>query len=573
MYQELQSVWDELTGEGGAYEVKESEVLGRNVKVFAAAPPSLREVWMSTAAYGERDYLVYNDERWSYQLAHAQVASIASWLASKGIQSGDRVAIAMRNYPEWMLVYWACVSCGITVVGMNAWWVTDEMEFALNDSTPKVLIADEERLERFLPLQDKFSELLVVAVRANISSSDRIIPFADLVASEGSLPEAQVDPDSDACIFYTSGTTGKPKGAQLTQRGCVTNIFNLAFWATALKTVAIKINGVNESEAAASSPPASLVVTPLFHVTANNCVAQMATVAGGKLVHMYRWDAGDALEIIEREKITNLSGVPVMSRELLAHPKFDEYDTSSLQSLGGGGAALQPDLVKKIDAKVKNGQPGTGYGMTETSGIITANAGAFFIDRPDSCGRAMPTFEAKCVDSKGQEVPLGEAGELWVKGAAVIRGYLSRAEATAESITDGWLHTGDVAKMDEHGFIYLVDRVKDMVLRGGENVYCAEVEAATFELDEVAECCVFGVPDDRLGEEVGLVVVVKGAGSGVAPSDLLSAERIREFLGEKLAAFKVPRYIWLRSELLPRNANGKFLKKDLRTSLVVGDAF
>lgn len=570
MYQELKEVWEQLIGPGSPFEVTETTIDDFTIKTYASVPPSLREIWLSTAAYGDRDYLVYEQDRWSYQQAHQSVASIANWLQQQDVGPGDSVAIAMRNFPEWMLTYWACVSTGVVAVGINAWWVSDELDYGLQDSKPKVIICDQERLERFAEIADKFPDVKVVGVRLDEESSitipQGITPFSEVESGTGALPEKQVGPEDVACIFYTSGTTGRPKGAQLTHRGCVNNIMNIAFWATAMKTATAKATGVDPSADAPPSPPgAALIVTPLFHVTANNCVAHASTLTGGKLVHMYRWDAEEALKLIEREQITTMSGVPVMSRELLSHPKFSEYDTSSLQAMGGGGAPLQPDLVKKIDSNVKSAKPSTGYGMTETSGIITASGGDFFVNKPASCGRAMPTFEAKCVNENGEEVPLGQIGELWVKGAPVIKGYLNRPEATAESITDGWLHTGDVAKMDEDGFIYIVDRVKDMVLRGGENIYCAEVEAVLFEIEGVGECCVFAVKDDRLGEEVGAAIVVK-------PGADLSAEQIRDYSTIHMAKHKIPRYIWMLTEPLPRNANGKYLKKQLRDTLETKDA-
>jgi long-chain acyl-CoA synthetase len=316
---------------------------------------------------------------------------------------------------------------------------------------------------------------------------------------------------------------------------------------------------------APTATPSALVTTPLFHVTANNCVAQGTTLAGGKLVHMYKWDAGHALELIEREKITAMSGVPVMAREVISHPNFAKTDTSSLLSLGGGGAQLQPDLVAKIDATVSTARPNTGYGMTETCGIITSIGGDFFVDKPASCGPAMPCFETKVVDADGNEVLAGQPGELLVRGAQVIKGYLNRPDATRESIENGWLHTGDVARIDEDGFIFIVDRLKDMVLRGGENIYCAEVESALFEHPGVAECSVFGVPDDRLGEEVGVAVHLK---EGVSAD----ADELRAHLRVLIAAPKIPRYIWFTSEALPRNASGKFLKRELRDSLALADA-
>lgn len=572
MYQELKSVWAELTSAGAPFEITEVEVQGAKIKTYVNAPPSLREIWLGSQLFADRDYLVYENDSWTYADAHREVASIATWLRDRSVNPGDHVAIAMRNYPEWLLTYWACVSQGIVVVGMNAWWVSDEMEFGLSDSTPKVLVCDQERLDRFNEVKDKFNDITLVGVRLTKTEAD-VIPFTELLTElpteprgrDVVLPPATIHPDDDACIFYTSGTTGRPKGAQLTHRGCIANIMNIAFWGTCSGLAMAKANHVPPPDPTAAPPLSALVTTPLFHVTANNCLAHAATLSGGKLVHMYRWDAGEALKLIEREKITNITGVPVMSRELISHPDFDKYDTSSLLSVGGGGAQLQSDLVGKIDESVKTARPGTGYGMTETCGIITSIGADYFVDKPESCGPAMPTFDVRIVGADGNDVETGEVGELWVKGAPVIKGYLNRPDATSETITDGWLHTGDVAKVDKDGFLYLVDRVKDMVLRGGENIYCAEVETVIFAIEGVAECSVFGVADDRLGEEVGVAIVVAEGAS-------LTADDVRNHCSKLMAKHKIPRYIWLATDPLPRNANGKFVKRELRTALKVEDA-
>lgn len=564
MYSEMQTVWKQLTSQGAPFEIVESEVRGNLLKTFATAPPSLREIWLSSLAFAERDYLVFQDERKTYAQAHADTAAIANWLLQQGLKPGDRIAIAMRNYPEWMLIYWACMTQGIAIVGMNAWWVEEEMAYGLSDSAPKILFCDQERLDRFNKIRSDFEGMKVVTIRSN-STNESDIPYETVTATPGALPDQIVDPDDDACIFYTSGTTGRPKGAQLTHRGCVSNIMNIAFFGNLGTLTTALVENVAPPNPEDAAPVSGLITTPLFHVTANNCLAQTATAGGGKLVLMYKWDAEDALKIIEAEKITNLTGVPVMSRELISHPDFEKYDTSSLLAVGGGGAQLQPDLVAKIDKAVATARPSTGYGMTETCGIISSISGDFFVDKPDSCGHAVPTLDAKCFDADGNEAPQGEVGELWVKGAVVIKGYLNRPDATAESITDGWLHTGDVARIDEAGFIFVVDRVKDMVLRGGENIYCAEVESVVFDIDGVAECTVFGVEDDRLGEEVGVAVVL-------ASGSNLDAETIRTECATRMAKFKIPRYIWLMDKPLPRNANGKFVKRELRDSLKTSDA-
>lgn len=565
MYSELKSTWDELIAPGQIFEIETLQVRGAPMRSYKHAPASLREIWLGTAAHADKEYLIFQDERCTYSQAHQFTASIANWLRQQGVKPGDRVAIAMRNYPEWMLSYWAVVSMGAVAVGMNAWWVPHEMHYALQDSSPKVLICDQERLQRFLEIRADFPDLVVTAVRLRDDAPPGVVDWVEVINAEPAMPVVTIDPDDDACVFYTSGTTGKPKGAQLTHRGCVANLMNIGF-ARALQATALQRAGKTPKGALAPGEVnVALVATPLFHVTGNNCVAQGIAAVGGKLIHMYKWDAGEALRIIEAERVTTFSAVPMMSREMLIHPDFAKRDTSSLKAMGGGGAAVQPDLTHKMHTTMKNAAPSAGYGMTETSGIIAALSDHYLVDRPSSVGRAMPTFEAKCVDLNGNAVPTGTPGELWVRGACVIKGYLNRPDATLDTITDGWLHTGDIAYMDEDEFIYLVDRAKEMVLRGGENVYCAEVESVIFAHEAVAECVVFGVEDERMGEEVGAAILPK-------PGATLDIAELRRYLQGKLSAYKIPRYIWLVESPLPRNANGKFVKREVRAALSLADA-
>lgn len=557
-YQELKAARDKLTGPGGDFEIIETEILGHRIRDFKNRPNSIREIWLSTAQFADRTYLVYEGERISYGEAHRQVNSVAGWLFEQGVGPGDRVAIAMRNYPEWMLIYWACTSVGVAVVGMNAWWTEPEMAYGINDAQPKLIFADTERLARISDNPDLETQPGLIGVRTD-RSQPGVTAWAEIIGQDRDLPSVDVDPDSDACIFYTSGTTGFPKGAQLTHRGCVANLLNMQYAAASSMLAVQQATGVEPP--AVMPVPVTLITTPLFHVTANNCGAYRATAVGGTIVLMYRWDAGEALRLIERERITSAGGVPVMGRELINHPDFDKTDTSSLLAISCGGAQVPPDQVQKIDDQVETARPGTGYGMTEVCGIITSVAGDFFIDKPESAGPAMPNFEVKCVNDDGQEVPKGELGELWVRGSSVIKGYINRPEATAEAITDGWLHTGDIARIDADEFIYLVDRKKDMVLRGGENIYCVEVEAAIYHHPAIAECCVFGVPDERLGEEVGTAVYLK-------PGASMTAEDLQAHCAERLAKFKIPSHVWICDEPFPRNASGKFLKRDVRASLI-----
>lgn len=548
-----------VTAPDAFLELTTIEVGGNQLKAYKHAPGSMRDLWMLGQGYGDQEYIVYGEERYTFAQAGQIVANFSAWLQGQGIGSGDRVAIALRNYPEWIFAYWGVIAVGGVVVGMNAWWVADEMAYALSDSEPKILIADDQRLATFADIATDFPDLTVVAVREP-SSPVVAVPWETAVSEVGELPTTPIDPNDDACIFYTSGTTGRPKGAQLTHRGCVHNIMNVA----AMGQIFASTQAMNRGEkldAPVSAPAAtSLVATPLFHVTANNCVMHGATISGGKMILMYKWDPAEALKLIEQEQVNTLSAVPMMTRELLAHPDFHNHDTSSLNSLGGGGAAMHPDLPSKVIETTQRAKPAQGYGMTEVCGISTYTTGDLFLARPQSCGPLVPTLEGKIVSDTGETLPVGEAGELLVKGAPVIKGYLNRPEATAETIVDGWLHTGDIGYFDEDGFLYLVDRAKDMILRGGENIYCAEVESALYTHPAVLETVAFAVADDRLGEEVGVAVHLKQGA-------MLDAAGLREHMGARLAAFKVPRYVWFLAEPLPRNANGKFLKRELREVL------
>ncbi|MXZ52758.1 MAG: acyl--CoA ligase [Acidimicrobiaceae bacterium] len=551
-----------LTAPGGPFGWTVQEVNGASVRVYDTAIPDMRAVWSMSAAHGDKDYLVYGDERYSYAEAHARVRALAHHLRSEhGAGPGTRVAISMRNYPEWVLSHWAAISVGAAVVGMNSWWTRPEMEFALDDSDPVALIVDGERLERLGPARDDVP-LIVTRHDGELPAAARTWEeIADPATAPGTLPEADIDPDDDALIFYTSGTTGTPKGAQLTHRAVVHNLLNMVFLTAcgdAARARRMARSGDGDDRPAPEAPPViAMLPVPLFHVTGCNCVLHTVTIAGGCLVMMYRWDAAEALRLIEREGVTVFTGVPSMSREMLQHPDWDNTDTSSLRSMGGGGAAIPTDLVRRIDDGLSQGRPGVGYGLTETAGVATAISNEFYVANPSSVGPLVPCMEARVVDEEGARLDPGQRGELLLRGPNVMKGYLNRPDATAEAIVDGWFRTGDIAEIDADGWIYIKDRIKDVVIRGGENVHCSEVENAIYELDEVSEVAVFGLPDERLGEEVAAAVVL-------APGAKLDEAALAAHLGDRLARFKHPRRVWFLDEPLPRNANGKFLKRELR---------
>ncbi len=566
---QLTQTWQELTSESAPFAWSVQDVRGIQMRVFDNAPADMRQIWEGSATHGDNPYLVFEDESHTYANAHAAVRSLADLLVNQhGVLPGDRVAVAMRNYPEWALAYWATISVGAAVVGMNAWWTGSEMEYGLSDSRPKVLIADDERLERVIPHLGALRSAMpmhVISVRSDRALPDEASRWSDVVLPDkapAALPAAEIHPDDDICIFYTSGTTGPPKGAQLTHRGSVHNLMHMGFANTLAAMAGAKVEASTGTtvQKATDAPVAIMVPTPLFHVTANNCVLHPGTAIGAKIVLLHKWNPGRALELIEREKVTTFTGVPTMSREMLLHDDWSIRDTSTLVNMGGGGAALQPDLVDKIDSTDEAVKPSTGYGLTETHGIVTAVANSFYSARPSSAGPVMPTFEWKLIDDDGNDLPPDQVGQFCVRGPAVVKGYLNRPEATAEAIKDGWFNTGDIAKVDADNFVHIVDRAKDMVIRGGENVYCGEVESAIYEHPDVAEAAVFGLPDDRLGEKVA-VALLRVDGSDFDEAGLAS------HLEGRIARFKHPEAVFFVTEPLPQNANGKFMKRELRDRL------
>ena len=551
----IDAAWAEILDHDPNFRIETRGTGKARMRCFAQSPHSLREIWSDTRKFGASDYLIFGDEHVTYDEAHQITDAVGSWLARHGIGVGDRVAIAMRNYPEWMLIYWGCVSVGVVVVGLNAWWVADELAEALADCSPKAIFCDEERLQRLVPRQaDRVDSTVIVSVRTGPSAG--VEHWHDVIDASGAPQDVAIDPDSDACIFFTSGTSGRSKGARLTHRGCVSNLMNIRFGLQ----VGEKAKFDSNAAAATFEPPKVLVTTPLFHVTANNGAAHPVASIGGTLVLMYKWTPAEALRLIELERITTVIAIPMMLREMLEHPEAKQRDLSSLTSLSGGGAPMPPGFVGSQDASPSTVQLGTGFGMTELSGTAAIIAGPALLAKPRSCGRLLPTFEAKIIDEVGDALSPGKQGELCVRGPGVIPGYLNQPLHYAGPPEQGWMRTGDIAAIDESGYLYLVDRKKDMILRGGENVACADVEAALLAHHTIAEACVFAIDDKRLGEEVGAAVFLR-------PGARMEMEDLSRHLDGLLARFKKPRHIWISENPLARNATGKFLRDQIKTDL------
>jgi long-chain acyl-CoA synthetase len=555
-----------ITSPGTPAEMETVVINGVPTRTWKNLPPSLRAIVELGRTHGDRVFLVYEDERVTFEGFYRAVAAFAAQLAADGVKKGDRVALIMRNLPEWPVAFYAAASLGAIVTPLNAWWTGPELEYGLTDSGAKVAIMDAERYERLTEHLPNCPDL----VRAYVSRAREEIahPLVTTIESvlgaaddwgklpDQALPDVEILPDDDATIFYTSGTTGKPKGALATQRGVNSNILAGA--------VAGARAFLRRGEAPPQPDPdapqrSSLISVPFFHVTGCFAVLNPSLAGGAKLVMLHKWDVIRAFEVIEREKIQQAGGVPTIAWQLIEHPARANYDLSSLESVSYGGAPSAPELVRKIKETFPKSAPGNGWGMTETCATVTTHGAEDYANRPDSCGPAVPVSDLEIRDpADGVTVLAPNAvGELWARGPQVVKGYWNKPEATAQTFVDGWVRTGDLARVDEEGFCFIIDRAKDMLIRGGENIYCIEVENVIYDHPAVMDAAIVGIPHRTLGEEPAAVVTLK-------PGASATEEEIRAHVAQHLAAFKVPVKVKFWHETLPRNANGKILKNELK---------
>jgi long-chain acyl-CoA synthetase len=553
-----QAIHAALTAPGQPFEITEVVVGGVRLRDWKNTPLSMAAILAQSRTHGEREFIVYRDERLSFAAHYARAARLAQRLVGElGVRQGDRVAVAMRNLPEWSIAFWAAAAAGAIVVPLNAWWTAEELRYGLEDSGSRVAFVDAERLQRLQPVRTRLPELHHVVATRVTECPAGVLDFAALIEGADpaqALPAIAIGPDDPATIFYTSGTTGFPKGALGTQRN---------FCGVALS---VPFNGVQQllragrsaeeiAALAQAPPPVALLTVPLFHVTGCHAMMLGMLCAGGRLVMMHKWDPAEAVELIERERATLFGAVPAMAWQLTE--SLAGRDLPSVASVGYGGAPAAPELLRRLRAGLPAAMISNGWGITETSSAITMIAGEDYAARPDSAGRPFPILDLQVVDEQGRALPANATGELWVRGPNVVTGYWNKPEATAAAFSEGWFHTGDIGRIDEEGYVYIVDRLKDMIIRGGENVYCAEVEAVLLEHPAVNAACVFGVPHATLGEEVGCVVQL-------AEGRTLDEEALRAHARGHLARFKVPTRIWLGHEPLPLGATGKVQKKQVR---------
>ncbi len=567
-----QQAIDALTAPGQRYALEEVLVNGRKLRTFSHAPATLRALYRDTTS--DLPFIAYQDERLSFAQAWDQACRIGHVLVHDcGVQPGDRVAISMRNYPEWVLAFTAITSIGAIAVAMNALWQADELAYGLSDSGAKVLFADTERLDR-LAHCPPLPGLQVIAVRAT-QTAPGVRRLDDLLQPVGAvaMPPAATQPDDAATIFYTSGSTGHPKGVVSSHRNILAallsweldrSIGELMAGLTAGLTAgldSVAPAAVTTGAAPPAAQPGTLLAVPLFHVTGSHAVYLSCYRLQRRLVCMYRWDAEAAAALIARDRLTSVIAPAAMTGDLVRVARSGRFDLGSLVTVGGGGAPRAPEQVRQIGTSFGQALPNTGWGMTETNAIGAGIGGDDYLSHPASSGRCSLVLDLKVVDELGSTLPAGQRGELLVRGTSVFSGYWMRPEVNATVFDGDWFRTGDVAVIDADGFVYIVDRIKDLIIRGGENIGCGQVEAALLMHPDVHEAAVYGVPDDRLGEEVGATVY------GSANLDIAA---LREFLAAHLARFEVPRHIVLSPAPLPRTPSGKVLKRQIKDAALAG---
>ncbi|HWA69290.1 MAG TPA: AMP-binding protein [Rhizomicrobium sp.] len=523
-----------LTAPGALFETHVRLIRGVATTVWTHVPATAAQAFARARAFGPREFLVYQDSRVTYDGFARAVAAVANHLVARGVMTGDRVAVAMKNQPEWPVAFLGALLAGAIAVPLNAWWTADELAYALSDSGARLVFVDPERCARLAGLPITLLDVNAIAGEA--------AQWGDL--PDAPLPPVALDPEDDATLFYTSGTSGLPKGALGTHRALTTNIFAAPFVQAR--------NELRRGQARDSDrQKVTLLAVPFFHVIGSLSILLPNMAAGGKLVLMPRFEAAAALDLIARERVSVAGGVPAIALSLLEHAPG--HDLSSLELVSFGGAPCSAALAARIKDEL-GAWPGQGWGMTETSATCTSHSAEDYLAHPESCGPALPVCRLK-VMRDGVAAPPGAIGELWAFGPNIVKGYWNRPDDTAAVFRDGWINTGDLASLDEDGFLTIHDRAHDMVIRGGENIYCIEVENILGQHPAVADAALVGLPHPLLGEVPAALVQARGP---------VSQEALRAFAAQRLAAFKVPVEVMISTAPLPRNAGGKLIKRDVR---------
>ena len=542
---------EKLCGRGQPSELNFTQIRGQRCKVFTHAPETLRDLYAETRS--DLEYLVFEGERMTFEEVYRHASALGrAMIRDFGVAKGDRVAIAMRNYPEWVIAFFAVTSIGAIAVSMNALWSARELSYGLSDCKAKLIFVDHERLYGLSADPSLLSDAEIIRVRAEentkIYSNDYTRLVSDHLGCE--MPWVDIDTDDDATLIYTSGSTGKPKGAVSTNRSIVSALLS---WE--LDAALRSFLGQYE-QPKLSYQESFLLSVPLFHVSGSHVGMLASLRLQRKLILMYKWDPETGMDLIEQERVTVFTAAPALTGDLIQAASRQSRDLSGLLVVGGGGAPRAPAQVHKIGELAQNIVPSTGWGMTETNAIGTGILGKTYLDRPSSSGQCAAILELRVVDAEGKILGPNSIGELQVRGTSMFRCYWNLPEETAMAFDGDWFRTGDIASIDREGFLFIVDRAKDIIIRGGENIACIAVEDALLEHPDIMEACVYGLPDDRLGELVWATVLVKRE---------IDTEALESFLATRLAKFEIPSFVRQQSAPLPRSASGKILKRFLKS--------
>jgi len=553
MKQDLDSIIDEICLKEDDFKLKNKTIRGVNYKCFDSKILNLNDYFKLSLKFPNNEMLIFEDERYTYEHSFAQSSAFANALIKNfGVEKGDRIAIASRNYPEWINSFIAITSIGAIAVPLNSWWTSNELKYAIDNCGAKIIIVDDKRYDRIKPFIEN-NNINLISIRCNEDQDKNwdnfIKPFLNT-----SMPIVRINPDDDATIFYTSGSTGYPKGVCSTHRSIISTLLQ---W-MAIATARSISDGI---EPDISIQPSCMITVPLFHVTGSHSQFMLSFLSGRKMVMLYKWDPLKTLKVIESEKIISLSGVPTMTLEIMRHPDRHNFDLSSLKDLSGGGAARPSSHVKKLKTEFPDAKPGLGYGLTETNAAGAVISGDEYTERPGSTGKpSKPLTEIIICDENNKKLANCETGEIYIKTPSNFRCYWNDKKATEEAFFNGWFKTGDIGFLDKDNYLFIVDRAKDIIIRGGENISSLEVEDAINEYPDIIEASVYGIPDERLGETLCCSATIKN-------SEKINEEDIKEFLKNNLAPFKIPAFFDFHKNQLPRTASGKIYKLELRKKM------
>lgn len=549
-----QRVYAQLTAPGAPFEVVEQTIRGEPRRVYRNAFPNLPALIESARAHGDKPFIVHEGETWSFDRFFAEADALAAQLREWGLQPGDRVAVAMRNRPEWAVSVVAAALIGALPAPINSFGLREELSAAIADIEPAVLACDQERLGRLAG--DPVLSTCRVVVAGEGPEQPGCLRYGEAVRRTAARIEPPtLEGDDPALLLFTSGATSRAKAVLSSQRAVCQALFNIDFIGA--------MSAMCSPEAVAALMkrgllPTTLTAVPLFHVSGLHAQLLSALRNGRRLVFMPRWDPAHAIELIREQQITQFNGAPSMVMQLLAQPQFDDpAQTGTLAGLGFGGAGLPQRVIDDVLTRRPNSLSGIGFGLTETNGVGSAASGTLFAYKPRSSGLLSPIIEVRTVGVDGSPLPVGEPGEIWLRGVTVMDAYWRNPQATAAALHDGWFRTGDVGYVDEEGFLFIVDRIKDVINRAGEKIAAAEVESCLLLLPEVMEAAVLAVADEHTGEGVAAIVSVREGSQ-------LDEAAVRAHVAAHLAAYKVPATVRLLTEALPRNPAGKLLKGQLR---------